>query len=77
MARDKLKQYQNTYAKVMNKYGLQRGIEGSEARHITTQQYYRDLHNQNKNLKENIEILQEQNKEVYEKVRDMYDTNYV
>ena len=37
MARDKLKEYQNSYAEKMQVYGLHRGIEGSEARHITTQ----------------------------------------
>ncbi len=73
MARNKLKEYQNSYAEAMSKYGLQRGIEGSEAKHISTQQFYRDLFVQNENLKENIEILQEEKTEVYEKVRDMYD----
>jgi len=42
---------------------VQRGVDGSEARHITTQQYYRDLYKQNEHLKENIEILQEQKEE--------------
>jgi hypothetical protein len=73
MARDKLKDYQDSYAEVMNKYGLQRGVEGSEARHITTQQFYRDLHLQNETLKEEVEDLTEQKQEVYGKVRDMYD----
>lgn len=39
MARDKLKAYQTTYAEAMAKYGLQRGVEGSEAKHISTRQY--------------------------------------
>ena len=73
MARDKLKYYQDSYAEAMNKYGLLRGIDGSEARHISTQQYYRELVDKNENLKENNKVLQEQNKEVCEKVRDMYD----
>ncbi|GHT35433.1 mobilization protein BmpH [Bacteroidia bacterium] len=73
MARDKLKAYQDSYAEAMNKYGLQRGIEGSEARHVSTQQFYRDLHIQNETLKEDIEDLTEQKQEVYGKVRDMYD----
>ena len=47
MARNKLKHYQNTYAVAMAKYGLRRGIEGSEAKHISTSEYYRDLHLQN------------------------------
>ena len=63
MARDKLKHYQDSYAEAMNKYGLQRGVESSEARHISTQQYYRELFIQNEDLKENIDILQEQKEE--------------
>ena len=63
MARDKLKSYQDSYAEAMAKYGLRRGVEGSEAKHITTQQFYRELHLQNENLKENIEDLQKQKKE--------------
>ena len=57
MTRDKLKEYQDTYAQAMNKYGLQRGIMGSEARHITTQQFYRDAIANQQNLQENIELL--------------------
>jgi hypothetical protein len=68
MARNKLKEYQDTYAEAMQKYGLQRGIDGSEAKHITTQQYYRDLHLKNESLKENIEILQEQKEEANQKL---------
>lgn len=50
MARNKLKHYQNTYAAAMAKYGLGRGIEGSEAKHISTSEYYRNLHLQNQQL---------------------------
>lgn len=61
MTRAKLKAYQNSYPEAMAKYGLQRGIEGSEARHIGTSQYYRDLVSQNENLKVNIgELLEKQ-----------------
>ena len=63
MARDKLKGYQDSYAEAMAKYGLQRGVDGSEARHITTQQYYRELHLQTENLRENIENLHEEKTE--------------
>lgn len=68
MARDKLKYYQDSYAEVMNKYGLQRGIEGSEARHISTQQFYRELFDKNENLKEDIKVLQEQKAETNEEL---------
>ena len=43
MARHRLKHYQDTYAQAMSKYGLQRGIDGSLAKHISTMQYYKEL----------------------------------
>ncbi|KAA6311304.1 hypothetical protein EZS27_037540, partial [termite gut metagenome] len=73
MARDKLKGYQDSYARRMQAYGLQRGIEGSKARHITTGQYYRELYVKNENLKEEIEDLQEQKEATKEEVRHVYD----
>jgi hypothetical protein len=73
MARDKLKHYQDNYAQRMQKYGLQRGIEGSEAKHINTQQYYRDLYMKNEDLKEEIHSRECEQQEVYEKVRGLYD----
>ena len=38
--------------------GLQRGIRGSEARHTTTAQYYRDLKRQTGELEANVQQLQ-------------------
>ena len=73
MARDKLTAYQTSYAEAMKNYGLSRGCEGTEARHITTQQYYRELFSRNEHLKENIEVLQEEKAGVYEAVQEMYD----
>lgn len=57
MARDKLTAYQDSYGNAMAKYGLQRGIKGSEARHISTQEFYRNAIAQKGNLQENIELL--------------------
>lgn len=54
MSRVKLKEYQDTYAQAMSKYGLQRGIEGSEARHVTTQEFYRNAIARQQNLQDNI-----------------------
>jgi archaellum component FlaC len=71
--RDNLERFQDTYAEKMQKYGLERGIKGSEARHISTLQYYRELFAQNEDLKESICYLEEEKQKVYEKVRDMYD----
>ena len=50
MARHKLKHYQDTYAQAMGKYGLQRGIDGSLAKHISTMQYYKELVEQQETL---------------------------
>ncbi|NLX65567.1 MAG: mobilization protein BmpH [Bacteroidales bacterium] len=73
MTRDNLKLYQDTYAEKMAKYGLERGIKGSDARHISTPQFYRDLYAKNEDLKEEIEVLQERKEEVNEKIWDLYD----
>ncbi len=60
MSRTRLKEYQDTYAEQMAKYGLQRGVDGSEAKHIATSQYYRDLLTQSESVQENITQLLEQ-----------------
>lgn len=73
MTRIKLKEYQNTYAERMQVYGLERGIDGSEARHTDTTTYYKKLYVENQQLQENIEILSHQKEEVKEKVDYMYD----
>lgn len=57
MSRVKLKEYQDTYAQAMSKYGLQRGIEGSEARHVTTQEFYRDTFARSAALEKQLEIM--------------------
>lgn len=60
MARDKLKAYQTAYAEAMAKYGLRRGIDGSEAKHISTQQYYREVFVRKNEITEQIESLKGQ-----------------
>jgi len=57
MARNKLTEYQDSYAKAMEKYGLRRGIKGSDARHITLTEFYRNQVVEGKNLQENIGLL--------------------
>lgn len=73
MTRENLERFQDSYAERMDKYGLQRGIKGSDARHITTPQYYRDLFAMNEELKETIEYKEEQKQEVNADIRDLYD----
>ena len=60
MTRLRLKSYQDTYAVAMAKYGLQRGIDGSKARHKSTQQYYRDIQKLADSLKAEVVDLQRQ-----------------
>lgn len=60
MARVKLKEYQDSYAAAMAKYGLQRGIDGSEARHVDTQQFYREVKAMTDTLKADVTELQKQ-----------------
>lgn len=58
LTREKLVAYHDSYAAAMAKYGLQRGVRGSEARHTTTAQYYRDLKRQAGELEEDVRQLQ-------------------
>ena len=69
MTRLKLKSYQDTYAEAMAKYGLQRGIDGSKARHKSTQQYYRDIQKLSDNLKAEVVDLQQQKETAREELR--------
>ena len=69
MTRAKLKSYQDTYAQAMSKYGLQRGIDGSEAKHISTRQYYRDLMQQTEQLQTDIAHLQDRREATREELR--------
>lgn len=69
MTRAKLKSYQDTYAQAMSGYGLQRGIDGSEAKHITTRQYYRDLMQQTEQLQTDIAQLQDRKETAQEELK--------
>ena len=71
MARHRLKHYQDTYAQAMNKYGVQRGVDGSLARHISTMQYYKQLVEQQDSLQENIENLLGLEEEAMKKLKQV------
>ncbi len=61
MARATMKGYQDSYAEAMAKYGLIRGVDGSKARHVSTSEYYRDLHQQSESLQLDVaELLKQQ-----------------
>ena len=72
MSRVKLKEYQDTYAEAMARYGLLRGIDGSVARHISTQEFYRNAIVGQKNLQDNIDALlrvEEQKRQAVERLK--------
>lgn len=69
MTRLKLKSYQDSYAVAMAKYGLQRGIEGSKARHKSTTQYYRDAQRLADSLKAEVVDLQQQKETAQEELK--------
>ena len=71
MARHKLKHYQDTYAQAMSKYGLQRGVDGSLARHVSTSQYYKELVERQDSLQENIENLLQLEEEAQKKLKQV------
>lgn len=53
----------------MAQYGLQRGVRGSEARHTSTTQYYRDMKKKNDALDMENKRLQEQKAEAKQELR--------
>jgi chaperonin cofactor prefoldin len=57
MAKVKLIEYQDSYAEAMKKYGLERGIKGSDARHITLTEFYRNQMVESQDLQTNIGVL--------------------
>ena len=69
MTRLKLKSYQDSYAVAMAKYGLQRGIDGSQARHKSTLQYYRNIQKLAGSLKSEVVDLQKQKTEAEQELR--------
>lgn len=69
--RQTLVAYHDNYARVMAKYGLQRGVRGSEARHTTTMQYYRDLKKKNEVLETETRLLQEKKAEAQEELKQV------
>ena len=55
----------------MSGYGLQRGIDGSEAKHISTRKYYRDLMQQTEQLQTDIAQLQDRKETAQEELRQV------
>ena len=71
MTRNKLKSYQETYAEAMKRYGLQRGIDDSKVKHISTREYYRELLCQTGELQINVQQLKEQQQIAQEELKQV------
>ena len=56
--RDKMIGYHDSYAEAMSKYGLKRDVRGSDARHTTTAQYYRNIKRETERLQNCMKLLQ-------------------
>ena len=66
--RDTMTAFHDSYAKLMEKYGLQRGVSGSEARHVSTAQYYRNIQREKEELRNDVQELQNQKQEAQEQL---------
>ena len=76
LTREKLVTYHDSYAKAMEKYGLRRGVRGSEARHTTTAQYYRDLIRQTGELEANVQQLQTEQQQAEQQLDEVRPVSY-
>ena len=57
MTRDNLTSFQDIYTKAMERFGLERGVRGSEARHVDQYEYYRDCQRKKKDLEQDVSQL--------------------
>ena len=60
MHRSMLTKYQDSYGKAMNHFGLERGVVGSVAKHVSNSDYYKQ---KMESIQENIEILIQETEE--------------
>ena len=64
MTRDNLIRFQDTYAEAMERFGLERGIRGSEARHVDQHEYYRQCQIKKKDLEQDVAGLSAEKKQL-------------
>lgn len=73
MARTKLKEYQTTYAEAVGQYGLRRGIDGSEAKHVDINDWYKQLVLDVQDLEQVKEQKKAENKKIEERTEVLKD----
>lgn len=71
MTRVKMEGYQDSYAEAMAKYGLQRGIRGSDAKHVTSAEYSRNIFEQAERAKVERDLFERQKAEKEQSVREL------
>lgn len=71
LTHERLAAYHDCYAAAIVKYGLKRGVRGSEARYTTTAQYYRDLKRQTGELEANVRQLQTEQKQAERQLNEV------
>lgn len=64
MTRENLTRFQDTYAEAMARFGLERGIRGSEARHVDQHEYYRQCQIKKKDLEQDVATLSSEKKQL-------------
>lgn len=64
MTRENLTRFQDTYAEAMARFGLERGIRGSEARHVDQHEYYRQCQIRKKDLEQDVATLSNEKKKL-------------
>lgn len=64
MTRENLTRFQDTYAEAMARFGLERGIRGSEARHVDQHEYYRQCQIKKKDLEQDVATLSTEKKQL-------------
>ena len=70
--KEKLRKYQDTYAQAMKEFGLARGlpVERTQARHLTTAQYYRAMSALKEEVKEQVAPIKPRNVFRLQEVRE-------
>ena len=64
MTRENFTRFQDTYAEAMKRFGLERGIHGSEARHVDQHEYYRQCQIDKKGLEQDVAKLSTEKKKL-------------
>ncbi len=71
MTRENLTRFQDTYAEAMARFGLERGIRGSEARHVDQHEYYRQCQIKKKDLEQDVANLSSEKSQLNTEIQSL------